>query len=414
MAEVLAVIRREYVSRVKSKWFVFSTLGIPILMVGGMALSVIAGGRGSQSDRLVVVDETGVALAMSAEASLESAGFRVEVMTGGANLELLDERLVDGDIGGYVVLDSETLERGRVLMTVESRPSAIRRAALQSILVRAAVEARYGDDADAATDLLRGGVLQIEVVGQEASGERRLGQAYAFGGGTLLYIALLVYGIWLLRAVIEEKTNRTVEVILSAIRPSQFMLGKVVGVGAVGLTQIALWAALLVGAATFALPALLASRPELTQLSDLSAIAPGLRIIGLFAIFFVLGFLLYASMYAAAGAMCSTEQEAQQVAQPVSMLIIIPFILMISQLDSGMGAAWVTPLSFFPFFTPILMFARAASGMVPAWQIVLSILVLLVSIWGTTWVAGRIYRVGILMQGKRPTLPELLRWVREG
>lgn len=415
MLEVLAIVRREYLSRVKSKWFLFSTLGVPAVAVAVFFINTMASGSGSQWQRLVLVDETGTELAATALEPLEAAGYRVEIATGSdANRSALDARLSEGDIGGYVVLDEETLDRGLVRMTAESRPSAIRRMVLQTVLVNAAVQMRYGDEADAVAALLKGGELEIAVAGQEGPSERQLGQAYAIVGGTILYVALLVYGIWLLRAVLEEKTNRTVEVILSAIRPSQLMLGKVLGVGAVGLTQIGLWAALLAGGAAFALPVIIASRPELDALSDLSAIAPGIRLVALFLVYFALGFLLYASLYAAAGAMCSTEQEAQQVAQPVSMMIVVPFIMLMTQLDGGMTAAWVAPLSFFPFFTPILMFARAATGVAAGWEIAVSIPLMIAAIWGVAWVAGRVYRVGILMQGKRPTLPELIRWVRQG
>lgn len=415
MSEVFAVARREYLSRVKSKWFVLSTIGVPVLLIGAIVVNVIAASRGSQADRYVLVDESGFDVAGRALDQLETAGFRMELATGDeSNRAALDQRLEDGDIGGYLVIDAETVERGLVRVKAESRPSALRRMALRSIIVGAAVEARYGDEAEALAGLLQGGELEVEVVGEGGMSQRERGQLFAVLGSTILYVALLIYGIWLLRAVLEEKTNRTVEVILSTIRPSQLMLGKVLGVGAVGLTQIGVWVALIAGAALFGLPFLIASRPELSRLADLTAVLPGLALVALFAIYFVLGFLLFASMYAAAGAMCSTEQEAQQVAQPVSMLIIVPFVIMMLQLSNGMSGAWVTPLSFVPFFAPILMFARAAAGAAPMWQIVLSWILMIAAIWAVAWVAGRIYRVGILMQGKRPTLPELMRWVREG
>ena len=175
MLEVLAIVRREYLSRVKSKWFLFSTLGVPAVAVAVFFINTMASGSGSQWQRLVLVDETGTELAATALEPLEAAGYRVEIATGSdANRSALDARLSEGDIGGYVVLDEETLDRGLVRMTAESRPSAIRRMVLQTVLVNAAVQMRYGDEADAVAALLKGGELEIAVAGQEGPSERQL------------------------------------------------------------------------------------------------------------------------------------------------------------------------------------------------------------------------------------------------
>ena len=415
MKEVLVIARREYLSRVKSKWFLISTIGAPILIVGAGAIGAYAGERGSQNDRIAIADQTG-RIAEYAVPELEDAGFRIEAVRGDSALpELLDNRVRDGEIGGYVVLDDETLTRGRVLYRGEGRPGRLRQLALQTILVRAAVEAQFDSESAAgASELFRGGEFVAELVGtEEEERTREVRTGFALVGGTILYIALIVYGVWLLRAVLEEKTTRMVEVILASVRPSQLMLGKVLGVGMVGLTQVAAWGALLGLAAVFAVPMLIASRPELADMASFAEFLPSIWIFLLFLVFFVLGFFLYATLYAAAGALCSTDQEAQQAAQPITILIVVPFFMLITVLDGG-DSTLAAVLSQVPFFAPILMFARAASGVAAPWEIALSIALLVAAIWGLSVLAGRIYKVGILMQGKRPNLPEIWRWLKTG
>ncbi len=417
MKAVLAIARREYLARVKSKWFLISTIGAPLLVVGFGGFTAYMGSRGSQDERIAVVDRTGI-IAEHAVPALTDAGFRIQERTGDAALpERLDAEVRSGELGGYVVLDGETLSRGRVLYRGERRPGRLRQLALQTLLVRAAVEAQFdAEAAEGSADLFRGGEFVAELVGtedDERARDVRIG--FAFVGGTILYVTLIVYGVWLLRAVLEEKTSRMVEVVLASVRPSQLMLGKVVGVGSVGLTQVAAWATLLGIVALAGIPMLIAARPELADMVSWAEFLPGIGVFLLFVVFFVLGFFLYATLYAAAGAMCSTEQEAQQAAQPITILIVVPFFLLVTILEGGGGDSLLAALmSQVPFFSPILMFARASSGVAAAWEVALSIVLLLGAIWLAAVVAGRIYKVGILMQGKRPNLPEIWRWVRTG
>lgn len=235
--------------------------------------------------------------------------------------------------------------------------------------------------------------------------------AIGFAGAMVLYMAIFIYGVQVMRAVLEEKTTRIVEVIISAMKPWQLMLGKILGVGAVGLTQLGIWflsAALLL---SFGLPYLVAARPELLEFESALEYLPAAGGIALFLAFFVLGYFLFSSLFAAVGAMCSTDEEAQQTLMPVMMLVIIPIMFLAPVIEDPNGplATW---LSLFPFFSPILMFPRFMGG-APLWQAGLSLVLVVLTILVVASVAGRIYRVGILMQGKRPTLPELVRWVRE-
>jgi ABC-2 type transport system permease protein len=162
----------------------------------------------------------------------------------------------------------------------------------------------------------------------------------------------------------------------------------------------------------FGMPALMASRPELVNQDLLAQVVPSIGLVALFAALFFLGYFLYSALYAAVGAMCSAEEEMQQAQMPVTMMMVFSVLFLVPCVEDPTGTL-ATSLSMIPFFTPVLMYARVAAGGVPAWQIATSLVLLVVAIGAVSWVAGRIYRVGILMQGKRPTLPELWRWVRE-
>jgi ABC-2 type transport system permease protein len=187
------------------------------------------------------------------------------------------------------------------------------------------------------------------------------------------------------------------------------MLGKILGVGAVGLTQLAVW--VVVGGAlmVLGLPALLAARPELTAITSG---LPGPSFFVYFLIFFLGGYFIFSALYAAVGAMCNSDEEAQQAQFPVMILIFVPVVALVGVIESPNSTLSVV-LSLIPFFSPFLMFARAVGGAAPFWQVALSIVLMVLTLLGVAWVAGRIYRVGILMTGKRPTVTELLRWLRQ-
>ena len=157
---------------------------------------------------------------------------------------------------------------------------------------------------------------------------------------------------------------------------------------------------------------MIAARPELANLENLRQIVPGAGLMFLFLGFFLFGFLMYSGLYAAVGAMCNSDEEAQQAQFPMIMLLVVP-IVMVTPIIQAPNTPMATGLSLFPLFSPILMWARVSGGGVPVWQVALSFVLMAVMVWVIAWIAGRIYKVGILMSGKRPTLPELWRWVRE-
>ena len=413
MSNVWAVIRREYLQRVRSKWFVIATIGGPIFMIGITVLPAYFMVQNESDSRIVaIVDGTGVLYDRVAP-RFEAAGYDVREEEWNVDIQTeLRQRTTEGDLGGFLMMDDLTLETGDATFYVTDRPSSIRSLSLQSAVTRSALEyqlTQRGVDADA---MLQGGGLNIEMLSDEGANENEPAFFVAYIGAFFLYMVILLYSVAVMRATLEEKTNRVVEVIISSMKPWHLMLGKIVGVGAVGLTQMAVWlasGALLAGAG---IPALVAARPEMVGLESIKEVLPGLGMLGLFLCFFILGFFMFSGLYAAVGAMCNSDEEAQQAQFPVIMLLIVPIIFVMQVIQDPMSTL-ATTLSLIPIFSPILMWARVAGGGVPAWQVGLSFVLMTITVFAIAWLAGRIYKVGILMAGKRPTLPELWRWVRE-
>ena len=416
MNAVWTVLKREYLERVRKRSFLLATIGGPLVLIALVFGSGMMAARGAQGrSHIAILDLTDVLLADVA-GSLEEAEYTIVPAEGEGDEDALRTMVRNGDISSYLILDELTLTRGEATVVSDSRPSAIRRMLMQTAVSRAVVKQRFGSDSSAEdiTTLVEGGALEFEPIDSNAESERKeIRTGLAFGGALLLYFALLFYGVYVMQAVLEEKTSRMAEIVVSSVRPWQLMLGKIVGVGLVGLTQIAVWVALVIVATVLGGSTMAAARPELADLLTSANLVPAVLTVVYFVIFFILGYLLYSGLYAAVGAMCSTEEETRQLQMPVTMLLVVPFVMMMSAIDSGADTPLLAGMSLFPLFTPLLMFARAASGVAPMWQIGLSVVLTALAIGGVAWVAGRIYRVGILMQGKRPTLPELWRWVKQ-
>jgi ABC-2 type transport system permease protein len=254
------------------------------------------------------------------------------------------------------------------------------------------------------------GPVNVETVRVDRRGARRSNGLGAFLLPYFLlvaiYVTVLIYGVYVMRSVIEEKSSRVIEVLLGSVTPMQLMAGKIIGVGAVGLTQIGIWAAAgsVLGTGSYAV--LRQVMGESLNDAHISAAA-----LILFPVFFILGYATYACLYAAIGAMCNSDEEAQQLQFPVTLPLVLCMVcaMAIIRDPNTQLAFW---LSMFPLTSPIIMYVRVSVSMPPLWQIALSIAISLSSLYGLVWLTSRIYRVGILMYGKRPTLPEILRWLR--
>ena len=412
--QVWAVLRREYVERVKTKGFVISTIAIPVLMLGMIGLSAFMAVRAEQSQRqLALVDFTGQ-VGQDVARRMEAAGYDLEIVDAQVGLEELDRRALEDEIEAYIVLDDLTVREGAFAYRSKDSPGRVRGALMESIVVETVLELRLSltEDTGGVRELLGGSHLSFERLGEEVSEvEEVSGIATGVAGAFILYLSMLLYGQFVLRSVLDEKRNRVVEVVISALTPGRLMLGKILGVASMGMTQLGIWAACAGLIGLLGVPMLAANLPE-ADLSQIVEVLPGVGALVLLLVYFILGFFLYSSLFAAVGAMCNTEEEAQQANFPVMMLIIVPFMLQMFSLGGG-GFDWMDWAAVFPFFSPIMMFPRAVSGSVEWWMVGLSLASMVIAVGATAWVAGRIYRVGILMQGKRPTLRELVRWVRE-
>ncbi len=413
MSKVWAVIRREYLQRVRSRWFIFSTIAGPLFMIGAMVVPAFLASRGEKADRnIVVVDRTGV-LYDRVTPRLEDAGYKVRPEAWSEDVVgELTQQVSDKKLGGFLVLDQEALASGRATFYGSSSPSPFQRLTIRSAVSRSALEKILDDQGMSSETLMGGGELDVQVLSSGGAGMSDPRFATAYMGAFFLYFMLLIYSVSVMRATLEEKTSRVVEVVISSMKPWHLMLGKILGVGAVGLTQMAVWLGSGALAASAGLPALVAARPELASLQSVKDFLPGVGLLVLFGGFFLFGFFLFSGLYAAVGAMCNTDEEAQQAQLPVTLLVVVPVLLLMPVIRDP-GSTMSVVLSLVPFFSPILMFARAAGGGAPAWQVAASFVLMGLATVAVAWVAGRIYKVGILMAGKRPTLPELWRWVRE-
>lgn len=426
------VAQSEYLRRVRTKTFVLTTLLAPLLLVGAIALPAVVTTFSFGDDatqRLVVVDETGRLEAPLREALPAS----YETVSSEAPLDSLRNRVLREEIDAVFVLPSGLLD-GSARATYYSRGGGglTRDATLRDALSDVVRDERLRQAG--LSDSARARVEQsarLESITLSDEGESADGalasSAVGYTLGMMLYIAIFLYGVLVMRGVIEEKANRIVEVIVSSVRPFELMMGKVLGIGAVGLTQLAAWGLLLV-AATVAVGPLLALflSPDATQQAQAAAaqqdlpfdpasltavFSPGLLIA--FVAFFFGGYLLYASVYAAVGSAVEQESDAQTLQAPVMLPIMLPIFFLPAILTSPNSALAVT-LSILPFSSPILMTVRMAVTSVPLWQIALALALLLLAFVAMIWVAARIYRVGILMYGKKVTFRDLIRWARVG
>lgn len=418
MDKLLAIIRREYLSRVRSKWFIVTTLLAPILLVGAMLLPILLALR--QAERVIeisIVDESGEItreLLRTEAFEEERVQYRSPPRRQYADETLaeLRQQVLDRELAGYLHIPADVLEGGEIQFWGRDVGQTLLRGTL-SPAVNAAVQrvqARaLGLDDDAAAKLTR--TVPVEMYRLTDEGAAREEQHTVLAAHVLalaIYTVVLLYGAMMLRAAVAEKSSKTVEIILSSVRPWQLMLGKILGVGAVGLTQLGVWLSMV---GLFLLYA--GAAQAFADVEFLENLPVGLDTLALFVGLFLTGYFLYSGMYASVGAIASTEQEASQLQLPVTLLVIIP-ILVIPVVLEAPGSTTSMVLSWVPFFTPVLFIARHVLGAVLIWEIPLAFALQILAILLIAWVGGRIYRVGLLMTGKRPTLPELVRWVRHG
>jgi ABC-2 type transport system permease protein len=421
--KVAAVVRREFVERVRTKWFIISTVLGPVFLIGVTILPAMLATRGGGA-RIAVVDAGSGGFASRLLAQLGTDGrFSVSVVAAGAGgpavLDSLTREVQAKRLDGFLEVSPAAVESGRFeyqgrnvasIRDMGMLQQSLRQAVTMERLTQHGIDPGLVQEAQQHIDL---GTKRITRQGAtRESGEATFFLAYIVG--IILYMAILLYGMNVMRSVIEEKRTRIIEVLVSSLRPFELMLGKVIGVGGVGLFQMAIWgvsAALLVSYGSVLFGALHIS-PEQAAQAQVQMPAIGIGLVLLVLAYFLFGYLIYSALYAVIGASVNTEAEAQQAQMPVTMLLVVAIILLMPIINDPGGSMAVT-MGLVPFFSPIIMPIRLTASEVPGSEVALSLAVLAASTVVVVWIAARIYRVGILMYGKRPNARELLRWARQ-
>lgn len=414
--KLFKIVKREYLDRVRRKSFFIGTILGPVFMgamiiIPGLLMQMSSG----EQVRIVVIDRSNSVFDRLQESLSDTLkdGRKMFVLSRynspvgdiERTKELLKREVEEEVIDGYLVVPDDIVDSGEAVYygrkvsnfaTLEKVENAINEAVLQKRLASA------GMDYDFVKKMMT--KVKLETIqikkGEEKKSEFENLFQTSFVFIMILYMTILMWGVAVQRSIIDEKNNRIIEVLLSSVRPFDILVGKIIGIGAVGLTQYAIWAGF---AGFLALYALSAGFGQFVSFSAFTIV--------FFVVYYILGFLFYSSIFAGIGSICNSDQEAQQLQTPVVMALAFTIVIPIAILQSPEGP-FATVVSLIPFFTPIVMFMRISVLTPPAWQIALSILIMLVSIYAAGKLSAKIFRVGILMYGKRPQIREVLKWVR--
>ncbi|MCM1050636.1 MAG: ABC transporter permease [Paenibacillus sp.] len=435
MSKIGIIIEREYLERVKKKSFIFTTILMPLLMLGLMALPalIMAYVDGSETT-IVVVDNSGK-ISQHLTDTPEVKFVTIEGIT-------VDSALTANGSDGVLVIPENIVTSSKgSLKLLSNGPSSFTTESIITSQVNKIIETErlklYNiADLDRILKEVSANVGISTVRCDNGSDDEVLSSGLSFGIGLgmafILYMFLLLYGQMVMTSIIEEKSNRVLEVVVSSVSPMQLMMGKIVGVALVAVTQIVLWGILLTVMSGWVLPAMIpaesmndimalragdleglsgsGSIDMIAALSALTQVGNILGLIALMTVFLVMGFLVYSSIFAAIGSAVDNIQDASQ----LTSFAIFPIILGLTFAMIAAGDP-TGPLSFwtsmFPLTSPMVMVARIPFG-IPAWEVWLSLGLLLAGFLAMVWVAGKIYRVGIFMYGKKPSLKEIVKWIR--
>jgi ABC-2 type transport system permease protein len=417
-------MRREYLDRVKKKSFWIGIFLGPVLILALIGISVAMMAVKTQEQRAIAVVDNSGDLGPGVADSLGKhklndgrPGYVVTLSEApsdeAASLKEYNERIRSKEIYGFIWIGKDPEAEGALKFYARNTSDVNANQLIESALKDALVSLRLRKsqlELDRATlDKLTAGVdLETFEVTKEGGAQKKgfiESYAFTFIFVVIMFMSILLYSVAMLRGILEEKSRRIIEVLLGSLTPEELMTGKILGIGLVGLTQMAIY-----------IPTFLLLRVVIAAKAagaDLSGVQSMLSITKLlyFIVFFLLGYFLYTALFAAVGAVCNTEQEAQNLQQPIMMFLMLPYICTFFFVTQPDHIAAVI-LSFVPPFTPMIMFMRISVLTPPFWQIALSIVLMLATIWIVFRLVAKIFRIGILMYGKRPTVPEILRWAR--
>lgn len=422
--KVWLVVGREYREHVAKKSFWIGLAVGPIFFAGIFALQYLAFKMAPDVQKSVaIVDHSGrifdaTAAALAAD-SLKNGQpeFIVSAVApepdSAAQVTALNQRVAAEELYGYLLVGENVEARGAFRFYTRNVGNALATDKIESAVNKALVGVRLVNRNISLTQqdletVTKGASLVTYKVTKEGKATRRdFGGTYiaAFIFAMILLMSIITYGVTALRGILEEKSSRIIEVLLSSVTPFELMMGKIIGISLVGLTQIGTYA---VTGGALSLYGL--SAPSTGMLGRImAAFTPATM--AFFVLYFLLGFVLFLAVFAAIGSMVNSEQEAQHMQQPVVWALVIPMYATFFFINSP-DALLTRIVSLFPFFTPMVMLMRITVMTPPWWEIALSVVIMLATIVGVIWVVARIFRVGILMYGKRPSLPEIARWVK--
>jgi ABC-2 type transport system permease protein len=390
------------------------TLLWPVLMIGMIVVPALLGGQGTEGAKVEIVDKTdanvGTAMQFSMGVLMK---WDAKLVPPDTDEKDLRKKIKSGAINGYVVVPKDALDGGEIIYSGDNASNQSVTILFSKVAQSAILEKRATKlGLDQASFILLNRPVNFSV--RLSTGEEQEAKSgiLTFLLGYMLamfsYVAISLYGVGVMRSVVTEKTSRVVELLVSATKPNAMMTGKILGVGAAGLAQIAIWCS--IGALLFSnqdsILHLFGAEPKASFLPSLTGAQIGVAVIA-----FILGYLFYSAMFAAVGAMVSSEQDSQQAQLPVSFLLMIGLAAIVAVTNDPRGGTAVL-MTNLPFWSPMLMPMRYFLGGATAGQVAISMGILAISTIVVAKVAAKIYRVGILMYGKRPTLRELVRWLR--
>lgn len=432
-SKITLIIQREYNQRVRKKSFIISTLIMPILMVALMVVPTLIMHYGGDEEQreIVVIDQSG-----AIGDKLEN-GEKTRFTPTTENYD--EAQKSNAGAYGYLIIGEDIVQNpsSLKLYTHESSTIGMEKEItrqVSEIIENLRIAQTNIDGLDSIMQSVKARAqlatftINATAPEQEKESSSILSMGLGYFGGFMIYMFVFIYGAFVMQGVIEEKSSRIIEVMVSSVRPFQLMMGKILGIALVALTQMLIWVVLFIAISTVAQGIIMDAAT--TQVDSITAVAasqglnpelvslfgmltdPGymFMIFGCYVLFFVGGYLLYAAMFAAVGSAVDNIQDASQLQLPITIPLILAIIVMTNAMqtpNSGV-AFW---FSIIPFTSPIVMMARIPYG-VPAWEIITSLVLLYATFIMMTWVSAKIYRTGIFMYGKKPSIKELIKWVR--
>lgn len=417
MSALKIIISREYLERVKRKSFIISTILMPVLMIGMMVAPVLIAALSGPEDRIIaVIDETTVlAPALQNEGEVTFKPYSGAVADAKADEDYDAILVIGADAVDHPEGNITLFSRGAPSIQTESYVAGQLNDAIEAQRIRNYEIANLQEimkevQADVKMDTIR--------IDQEEENATSSTLSYVLGMVTMfiLYLFIMLYGQMVMTSIIEEKNNRVLELVVSSVKPTDLMLGKILGIGLVAITQILMWAVLIICASIWVMPALAQTAVQSGDMTLTQAMttlgSPG-YMAGIFlylVLFLIGGYLFYSSIYAAIGSAVDNIQDASQLQSVAIVPIILAFVISMSVItDPNSSLAMWT--SMIPFTSPMVMMARLPFG-IPSWQPIVSLVILAVSLLAMIWLSAKIYRVGIFMYGKKPSFAELIRWTR--